>query len=152
MIKGLLPFYLLTFLPFNTMAGNVANYEVVPLPQSIVMQKGEPFVLNGDVQIFAGDDLQQEAKFLQMYLKDITGISLSLASKREKKKIYIELAVSPKVTTPEGYVLTIDKKGISIVGGSSAGVFYGIQTLRKSISPSTLHLPPSTITDAPRFA
>ena len=151
MIKGLLLFYLFTFLPFNTMAGNVANYEVVPLPQSIVMQKGEPFELNGDVQIFAGDDLQQEAEFLQAYLNDITGINLSLASKREKKKTYIELAVSPKVTTPEGYVLTIDKKGISIVGGSSAGVFYGIQTLRKSISPSTLHLPPSTITDAPRF-
>ena len=152
MAKGLLPFYLFTLLPFNTLAGETASYDVVPLPQSIVMQKGEPFVLNGDVQILAGEDLQQEAEFLQAYLKDITGISLSLASKREKKKTYIELAVSPKVTAPEGYVLTIDKKGISIVGGSSAGVFYGIQTLRKSISPSTLHLPPSTITDAPRFA
>ena len=123
MVKGLLPFYLFTLLPFNALAGDPADYEVVPLPQSIVMQKGEPFVLNGDVQIFAGEDLQQEAEFLQTYLKDITDLSLPLASKREKKKTYIELAVSPKVKEAEGYVLTIDKKGISIVGGSAAGVF-----------------------------
>ncbi len=133
MAKGLLPFYLFTLLPFNTLAGETASYDVVPLPQSIVMQKGEPFVLNGDVQIIAGEDLQQEAEFLQAYLKDITGISLSLASKREKKKTYIELAVSPKVKEAEGYILTVSQKGVSIVGGSAAGVFYGIQTLRKSI-------------------
>ena len=154
MAKGLLPFYLFTLLPFNTLAGETASYDVVPLPQSIVMQKGEPFVLNGDVQILAGEDLQQEAEFLQAYLKDITGISLSLASKREKKKTYIELAVSPKVKEAEGYILTVSQKGVSIVGGSAAGVFYGIQTLRKSIlfPLSSFLFPPVVITDAPRFA
>ncbi len=154
MAKGLLPFYLFTLLPFNTLAGETASYDVVPLPQSIVMQKGEPFVLNGDVQIIAGEDLQQEAEFLQAYLKDITGISLSLASKREKKKTYIELAVSPKVKEAEGYILTVSQKGVSIVGGSAAGVFYGIQTLRKSIlfPLSSFLFPPVVITDAPRFA
>ena len=154
MAKGLLPFYLFTLLPFNTLAGETASYDVVPLPQSIVMQKGEPFVLNGDVQILAGEDLQQEAEFLQAYLKDITGISLSLASKREKKKTYIELAVSPRVKEAEGYILTVSQKGVSIVGGSAAGVFYGIQTLRKSIlfPLSSFLFPPVVITDAPRFA
>ena len=154
MAKGLLPFYLFTLLPFNTLAGETASYDLVPLPQSIVMQKGEPFVLNGDVQILAGEDLQQEAEFLQAYLKDITGISLSLASKREKKKTYIELAVSPKVKEAEGYILTVSQKGVSIVGGSAAGVFYGIQTLRKSIlfPLSSFLFPPVIITDAPRFA
>ena len=39
-------FHLFTFSPLNISAGDLANYEVVPLPQSIVMQKGEPFVLN----------------------------------------------------------------------------------------------------------
>ena len=98
MVKGLLPFYLFTLLPFNALAGDPADYEVVPLPQSIVMQKGEPFVLNGDVQIFAGEDLQQEAEFLQTYLKDITDLSLPLASKREKKKRgIIEASVSEEI-------------------------------------------------------
>ena len=118
------------------------------MPQRIEMQKGEPFVLNGDVQIIAGEGLQQEAGFLQAYLKDLTDLSLSLAPRREKKKAYIELAVSPKVTSPEGYVLTINQKGITIEGGSPAGVFYGIQTLRKSIV--SRQIPAAVVTDAPR--
>ena len=155
---------LLSFSPASALASHPADFEVVPMPQRIEMQKGEPFVLNGDVQIIAGEGLQQEAGFLQAYLKDLTDLSLSLASKREKKKTdlslslaskrekkktYIELAVSPKVTSPEGYVLTIHQKGITIEGGSSAGVFYGIQTLRKSIA--SRQIPAAVVTDAPRF-
>ena len=105
------------------------------MPQSISLQQGEPFVLNGDEQILAGEGLQQEAEFLQAYLKDMTGLTLPIAQKRVKKVSYIELAVSPKVTEKEGYVLYINKKGVTITGGSAAGVFYGIQTLRKSLSP-----------------
>ena len=140
---------LLSFSPASTLASHPTDYEVVPMPQRIEMQKGEPFVLNGDVQIIAGEGLQQEAGFLQAYLKDLTDLSLSLASKREKKKAYIELAVSPKVTSPEGYVLTIHQKDITIEGGSPAGVFYGIQTLRKSIVGR--QIPAAVVTDAPRF-
>ena len=140
---------LLSFIPASTQASHPADYEVVPMPQRIEMQKGEPFVLNGDVQIIAGEGLQQEAGFLQAYLKDLTDLSLSLAPRREKKKAYIELAVSPKVTSPEGYVLTINQKGITIEGGSPAGVFYGIQTLRKSIV--CRQIPAAVVTDAPRF-
>ena len=110
-----------------------AQYDVVPLPQSIQMQKGEPFVLNADVQILAGEGLQREAEFLRQYLKEVTGIDLTIAQKRIKKVRYIDLTVSPKVTEPEGYVMTVSANGITIAGGSAAGVFYGIQTLRKSL-------------------
>ena len=138
-----------------------AQYGVVPLPQSIQMQKGEPFVLSNDqVQILAPETLKGEAAFLQAYLKDVTGQTFSFASKREKKKSYIELAISSNVAESEGYVLNINKKGVTIVGGSAAGVFYGIQTLRKSLASidkaaatsSIFHLPSAIITDAPRFS
>ena len=153
-VKGILPFYLLALLPFHTLAGESANYNVVPLPQSVQLQQGEPFVLNGDVQILAGEGLQQEAAFLQTYLKDLTDLTLSIAQKRTKKVSYIELAVSPKVTETEGYVLTINKKGVSILGGSPAGVFYGIQTLRKALFTDNLTkcLTPCEVKDAPRFS
>ena len=59
---------LLSFSPASTLASHPTDYEVVPMPQRIEMQKGEPFVLNGDVQIIAGEGLQQEAGFLQAYL------------------------------------------------------------------------------------
>ena len=61
------------------------SYDVVPLPQSIQMQKGEPFLLNNQVQILASESLQTEAAFLQSYLKELTGLELALSQKREKK-------------------------------------------------------------------
>ena len=134
----------------SVQAGNQANYEVVPLPQSIVMQKGEPFVLEEGVQILAPVELQNEAEFLKQYIKELTTNDLAIVSKRAKKVRYIELAVSPKVTAKEGYVMNINQKGIIIQGGSAAGVFYGIQTLRKAVNEG-ITMPAATITDAPRF-
>jgi len=142
---------LLSFSPARALAGNPANYEVVPLPQSIVMQKGEPFVLDETVEILSTPDLQSEAEFLQQYLKEVTAMNLQLAQKRTKKVRYIELAIHPDVKETEGYVLTVSRKGITIQGGSAAGVFYGIQTLRKAVNEGAL-LPPTVITDAPRFS
>ena len=148
-----------------------SQYDVVPLPQNIQMQKGEPFLLGNDqVQILAPETLKGEAAFLQAYLNDVTGQAFSIVPKREKRKSYIELAISPKVAESEGYVLTINKKGVTIAGGSATGVFYGIQTLRKvianvkqslsvtlinavsSATPTFTLLNPVVITDAPRFS
>ena len=131
-----------------TQAGNLANYEVVPLPQCIAMQKGEPLVLNNQVQILAGEDLQREALFLQQYLKEVSDLDLAIAGKQQKKTTYITLSISPKVKEAEGYVLTVNQKGVTIQGGSAAGVFYGIQTLRKAVKEGSV-LPAAIITDAP---
>ncbi|MCR5240792.1 MAG: beta-N-acetylhexosaminidase [Prevotella sp.] len=141
---------LLSFSPARALAGNPANYEVVPLPQSIVMQKGEPFILEAGVEILAIADLQQEAEFLKKYLKEVTWNDLPIVQKRTKKVRYIELAVSPNVKEAEGYLLTVSQKGVTILGGSAAGVFYGIQTLRKAVKEGPI-MNPVVITDAPRF-
>ena len=147
---SLLIMCLLSFSPARALAGNPANYEVVPLPQSIVMQKGEPFILEAGVEILATADLQQEAEFLKQYLKEVTWNDLPIVQKRTKKVRYIELAVSPNVKEAEGYLLTVSQKGVSIQGGSAAGVFYGIQTLRKAVKEGPI-MNPVVITDAPRF-
>ena len=141
---------LLSFSPASTQAGNPANYEVVPLPQSIVMQKGEPFILEAGVEILATADLQQEAEFLKQYLKEVTWNDLPIVQKRTKKVRYIELAVSPNVKEAEGYIISVNQKGVTILGGSAAGVFYGIQTLRKAVKEGPI-MNPVIITDAPRF-
>ena len=139
-----------------TASAQIADYGVVPMPQRIEMQRDDPFVLDADVQILAGEGLQQEASFLQVYLKELNGLSLPIAQKRQKKVNYIELTLSPKVAEPEGYVLTVNQKGITIAGNSAAGVFYGIQTLRKSLSTDSIvysqFLPAVRISDAPRFS
>ena len=149
-IFTLLPFYLFTFLPLSALAGEAANYEVVPRPQSIVEQKGAPFILEEGVEILAPAGLQGEAQFLKQYIKEVTWNDLPIAGKRDKKVRYIELAVSPTVKEQEGYVMTVSSKGVTITGGSAAGVFYGIQTLRKAVGEGVI-MNPVVITDAPRF-
>ena len=149
-VKGFLPFYLYTLLPLSVYAGNPANYDVVPLPQSIVEQKGEPFVLEEGVQILAPAELQSEAEFLKQYLKEVTWNEMPIVSQRAKKVRYIELAVSPKVQAKEGYVMTVNARGVTIQGGSAAGVFYGIQTLRKALKEGPI-MNPVVISDCPRF-
>ena len=129
------------------------DYEVVPLPQRVENQKGAPFVLNAEVRIVAPEGLRREAAFLHDYLQELTGLDLSVISRREKKERCIALSVSPKVSEKEGYLLTVSQRSVTIEGGSAAGVFYGIQTLRKSIGGGTFQeLPAVMISDAPRFS
>ena len=150
-VKVFLSFYLFTLLPLSVHAGEPANYEVVPLPQSIVEQKGAPFILEEGVEILASAELQREAEFLKQYIEEVTWNNLPIAQKREKKVRYIELSVSPTVKEKEGYVMTVSQKGVTIQGGSAAGVFYGIQTLRKAVKEGVI-MNPVIITDAPRFS
>ena len=145
--------FIICFLSFSAirmLAGEPANYEVVPLPQSIVEQKGAPFILEEGVEILASPELQREAEFLKQYIKEVTWNDLPITQKREKKVRYIELNVSPTVKEQEGYVMTVSQKGVTIQGGSAAGVFYGIQTLRKAVKEGVI-MNPVIITDAPRF-
>lgn len=127
------------------------DYQVVPLPQSVQLQKGEPFAFQEDVRIVAQEGLQREAAFLKEYLFEMIGKELSVVSKPRKGERNISLSVSSRISQVEGYVLTVDKEHISIEGGSAAGVFYGIQTLRKSLSGDSV-LAPVIIKDAPRFS
>ena len=134
----------------STKAGDPANYNVVPLPQSIVEKSGNAFILEEGVQILAPAGLLDEARFLQQYIKEVTWNDLPIMSQRAKKGRYIELTISPTVQEKEGYVMTVTSKGVTIQGGSAAGVFYGIQTLRKAVSEGPI-MNPVEITDAPRF-
>ena len=134
------------------------NYEVVPLPRSIELSpKGEVYTLSqGAVVTFAqGNDLlASNAGLLAEYLKaDADFVVTPQAG--VKKGAAITLAVGLKSDNPEAYTLTVDKKGITILGATEEGVFRGIQTLRKAIGVNggeTLAMPYVTIQDEPRFS
>ena len=55
----------------------------------------------------------------------------------------------------EGYQLSIDENGLRLAARSSAGIFYGAQTIRQLLPvdcAGTAQLPCAQIEDAPRFA
>lgn len=137
-----------------------ASYDVIPLPQSIVMVKGKSFILNSNTTIFCSskDDLMQKnAYFLSCYIADLTGLKLKVSDIKPKKGNYIELLLNNKnIKGEEAYTININNKNIKISGFTSAGVFYGVQTLRKSLpicnaTNNPIVLPAAEIKDAPRF-
>ena len=88
-------------------------YDIVPLPQDIRLQKGQPFILDGNVQILTASDLQREALFLRDYIREQTGLELAVTDRHNRKVRTIALTVSPSVTHPEGYRLDVSKDGIN---------------------------------------
>ncbi len=130
------------------------NYNVIPLPLEIVEGEGEGFLLNSKTSIvYEGDEvMKRNAEHLSGYIKDLTGLELEVTD--SKKENAIRIAVAEAGDNSEAYKLTVDKNGVNITGASAAGVFYGIQTLRKSIpaDANEVLLPAVTINDSPRFS
>ena len=136
-----------------------ADYNVIPLPHSIVMTKGKAFTLNSNTTIVctSSDELMQKnAQFLANYINELTGLKLTVSNVKPKKGGYIELSLDKSILGDEAYTIAVNDKKISISGMSSAGMFYGIQTLRKSLpigdaTKEAITLPAVKISDAPRF-
>lgn len=146
----------LFFMPLAVMSRGVADFRVVPLPQSIVEQKGKPFELSklSSIRYIGGEDMRRNATFLAGYVRQATGMAAAVEEGKAVKNV-IALRIDPKISSREGYRITVTEKGITIDGGGAQGVFYGIQTLRKALPAgegSDVAFPAVLVEDAPRFA
>lgn len=150
-----------------------ARYEVIPQPRQTEQYAGEPFILRSSTRICypAGNEkMKQIAGFLARYVSEITGYEPKITENSTASGNILLKLGDADTFSPEGYRLTVQKDHITLTGGSEAGVFYGIQTLRKSL-PTEAHrpfpadtsktqsaptlgpiaCPPVAITDYPRF-
>ena len=134
-----------------------ANYQIIPLPQEIsVMDQAAPFILSNGTKIMypeGNEKMQKNAEFLASYIKDLTGKSLAVQAGTDGKGIILQLGGNAE--NPEGYQLKVTSDQVVISGPTEAGVFYGIQTLRKSIPVAQgvdIALPAVEINDYPRFS
>ena len=134
----------------------VANYEVVPMPLEINTTQQASFLLKSGVTVYypAGNEkMQRNAEFLASYVKAQTGIELQVqAGEGGKEGIVLQLGLAND--NPEAYQLKVDASQVVISSPSEAGVFYGIQTLRKAVDVaegSNVELPAVEINDQPRF-
>jgi hexosaminidase len=97
--------------------------------------------------------MKKNAEFLSEYLQTSVGIKPEVTSNTAKSAIILSLGLENK--NPEAFQITVNDKAITIKGASEAGVFYGIQTLRKATPIGeniTVLYPAVTINDQPRFA
>lgn len=138
---------------FGLLANAQVTYQTIPLPKQVEVAPGGQVALlikGQPVTYPQGNEvMKRNAQFAAEYF------SLTACEASKKVKAGLQLTLGLKSSNPEAYAIRIDKKGISIQGASESGVFYGLQTLRKSLSGEqgdTLRLPYVTITDEPRFA
>ena len=136
-----------------------ADYRVVPLPDRIDGVKSADFVLNSDCLInypTGNRAMELNAIMLSEYIEQLTGIHLSVRPTLNAKDRagHISLLLDPTVVGDEGYRLNVTARGVEIVGKTAAGVFQGIQTLRKSLPVGTfsrIGLPAAQVAASPRF-
>lgn len=131
-----------------------ASFEVIPRPQSVeVKDTISGFILDKNVSItYLDSTLSKKAAFLSDYIKQSTGIETTTVNGAPHDNSII-LRTSLPSDNAEAYALTVYPDSIVINGASEAGLFYGIQTLRKSL-PTTMGrvmIPIVEIKDAPRF-
>ena len=139
--------------------GNLADYHVVPLPDRIDGIKSADFKLTNRCLIdypIGNRDMERNATMLSAYVEDLTGIHLSTRPVNPPMNNYgcISLMLDPKMDSDEGYRITVTAKSVNIAGKTPAGVFYGIQTLRKSIPvgrTDQILLPTAQVASSPRF-
>lgn len=148
----------MAFLLPSTAAGQTADFNIIPRPQQVNVSNDAPFTLSTKTVISLGtnsQDMKRNANMLASYIEQATGIRPTVG--KSKNGTAIVLTIDKTIANAEGYKLDADAKQIRIAGASAAGVFYGIQTLRKSLplvngKASKVSIPAVHITDAPRFA
>lgn len=139
----------------NNSEKTMADYRIIPLPQEVVKADGG-FKLSENVKIVYpehNEKMQRNAVYLAGYLKKATGANHVIEAGNEGKgNILLRLGLDSE--KPEAYKLDVTPEGVTITGASEAGVFYGIQTLRKSIPVKEKSVPVLSaveINDYPRF-
>lgn len=140
----------------NDAKKTTADYRIIPMPQEIIENTEGNFELGRGVKIIYPENnekMRRNAGYLADYLKKATGTEHAVeAGTGDKGNILLALGLASE--NPEAYKLQVTADGVTITGASEAGVFYGIQTLRKAIPMEKNSVPVLSaveINDYPRF-
>lgn len=120
------------------------EFQIIPQPQHIEMHKGRGINYDEIRFIFNKSQIQYP----------VLGSFLDALPRTEKpgKGVFLHIHTENVPDSPEGYVLTVQRDGIHISSKSSAGLFYGCQTLEQLMEDSRdfqAPIPYMKITDYP---
>jgi hexosaminidase len=141
---------------------------IIPLPQEMEVQPGS-FVLRAHARLLgAGTKIvvspgaEETGRYLAAELRRRTLAELEvMAESKAPASGNIELRLEGTNSEPgaEGYTLTVAPKGVMIQAGSSAGLFYGVQSFLQLLPvpneagrrPTSWLIPCVQVADQPRF-
>ena len=130
------------------------RYPIIPFPAHLVPANGD-FVINKNTSIVIQyDGFRQDAIALKQLVKEVSGINIVESKKGNKDCIIFKKDNS--IESDEGYHLLIAPSEIIISARTSAGLFWGIETIRQLLPVSNspineLKIPAVEITDQPAF-
>lgn len=142
-----------------SITAQTADFNIIPMPQQTEIHEEAPFTLDARTRICypkRNDELKRNAQLLAGYIEELTGLRPETGYRKTDGPAIV-LETDPTTGNDEGYTLEVTAQRIRIAGSTGAGVFYGIQTLRKAL-PATgqrttaISIPAVRISDAPRFA
>ncbi|MEP6628542.1 MAG: beta-N-acetylhexosaminidase, partial [Ginsengibacter sp.] len=128
---------------------------IIPQPVSMSLQQGQ-FMIDNNTSINFNSkqkDLASASKFLNSFIKTISGNELPVNAKKNKSIVF-EIKKTDKIGD-EGYLLNVSPTRVSITANTKAGIVYGLQSLMQVLpqirTNAALIVPCLNITDYPRF-
>ena len=135
-------------------------YGIIPRPVSLTPKEGQ-FTLTRDTALVINDEkIRPAATLFRDLITPATGFSLKITSKAPAGPA-IRLILTEGGDNPEAYQLSVSPTQVSITASGTAGLFYGLQSLRQLLpvdidSPAVINHTPWTvpaveIDDAPLY-
>lgn len=146
---------------FCSLAYAQNNTAIIPEPVSLVQGKGT-FVIDSHTSLIISSGSPELAALgnrANEWINTITGITLPVKTKATASEHSIRLLLNPELNNPgndEGYELSITEHEVKLQARKTAGIFYGLQTMRQLLSLSDeankqRSLPAVEIVDYPRL-
>lgn len=147
---------ILLFLTIISLKLSAQEINIIPQPVYIKIEANKKsFTIDAKTQIVVVDSsLLNSANFLINYLQQYYNLKLNITSVTPTKN-FISLILNTRISEfDDAYLLNTLDDGVSIVGTSKPGVFYGMQSLIQLLPTSIINpltLPSVNIIDHPRF-
>lgn len=122
---------------------------VTPVPMEVNWQRGS-FRPDASTSLWI-EAPEADRSILAEYLQ-ASPLALKLADSKSGNQVVLKQTDALEgITSPEGYVLSVNSDGVRIEALSGAGLFYGVQTLLQMAADAPEGMTAVTVKDEPRF-
>lgn len=122
---------------------------VTPVPMEVNWQRGS-FRPDASTSLWI-EAPEADRSILAEYLQ-ASPLALKLADSQSGNQVVLKQTDALEgITSPEGYVLSVNSDGVRIEALSGAGLFYGVQTLLQMAADASEGMTAVTVKDEPRF-
>ena len=125
------------------------NYTIVPEPAYTDIEAEGDYVVTAKTRIVVQDEAWNPAERFAEDMMSYFNLKKPMRTSKHGKGIKLRI---DRFVPEEGYEMTINEDGILIIGGSEAGIYYGLQTLRQIVITNDGKVPYGYSADEPTFA